>query len=1128
MNIKIDNPQKRISQILNVSRTFWLLAATICLLLPGGLAVAQQSTGTIVGNVSDTTGAVVVGAKVHITNTETNTVRDAVSDSAGQYAVPALSPGNYSVTVEMEGFQGQRTPPMVLQASQTARVDFKVVPGKVSESITVNDASVQLQTENAVVGTVVDAKKIEDLPLNGRNFVQLTQLIPGVNPGTSGSITVRRGRGSIGQTDSSFGSTAAQVNGQRDTQNRYFIDGSESMDYDAYTYSFSPSVDAISQFKVDTSTSGADSGGAAGATVNMIVKSGTNQLHGTLWEFNRNNDFTQAYDAIKKVSVTPARLNRNQFGGNIGGPVVFPHLYNGRDKTFFFFNWEIGYSLNGATVSNAIVPPAAMRNGDFSQLVDKTGKPIVIADPTTGQPFANNQIPTTRLSPQALAFLKFVPTPNFGPSLQNNVNNYATTPINTLSTQHDYITRIDHNLGQHDVISGHYIFNATYQAGGAFWGHDQDNNLANSNNIAFSETHIFTPALVNDFRYGWNLFAEFETYGSTGNKAYDVAGAMGIPFASTDPEYYGPPVMNISGADGAYRVYALQGNQIGPRNRSNGINQASDTISWQRGKHFIKFSAELDRRTVTFGQERDPRGHFTFNGQYTGSALADFMLGYIQSDSINPTHTHTDLSSWTQAYYVQDNWSVTPRLTLNLGVRFEHYSPWVQNNDQYADIYIASNGVNPGSVMTPSTSPYGRGLIQATYKDVGPRVGFAYQPFGQSKAVVRGGYGIYYTPEITNAFFTMAEGAQAQSGAQLIGNPAGQQPNLLFSNPFPGVTTGGPSTYPFATAIDQHLQDQYTQEWNITVQTQLPAKFVLDTAYVGAKGTHNFVSYNDINLPTPSATPAKLLPSLNSRRPNQTWQRSVQGDFSTGSSIYHAFQGKLERRLSQGLTVLASYTWSKSISGPGDIGGIVGGGAFGAGGINPYDPRSDRSVSIFDIPHRFVGTVLYDVPFFSRTHGMTKKILDGFQLSTILTAQSGVAGNVTNTVDTTATGINSRPDQVPGAQVSLAGSSSRSYSHWFNTAAFTTAQLGEFGTSPRTAAVRLPGLVNDDFSVTKGIKFGEYRNLQFRADIFNLFNHYNPDPQTVGLALNSAQFGQVGTSNSTTTRIIQLAGKLYF
>ena len=1110
--------------------------ALLCVFAFSLVANAQQSTATVVGEVTDPTGAVVVGAVVKITNTSTDTVRTTATDGSGVYTLPQIPVGTYSLSVEMTGFQSARVDSLILESSQTARHDFKLASGKVDEFLTVEGtATAMLQTENGAVGEVINAKKIEDLPLNGRNFVQLAQLIPGVNTGTSGSITVRRARGAVGSTDPNGGSTAIQVNGQRDTQNRYSIDGIESMDYDAFTYSFSTSVDAIAEFRVDTSSSGPDSGGAAGANVNQIIKSGGNKLHGTLYEFNRNNVFTQTYDAIAKVDSVPARLNRNQFGGNIGGPVVIPHLYNGHSKTFFFINAETGYALNGATPQQATVPDDSVRNGvlDSSVFVGPSGTTLNVIDPFTGNAYHVGDKITLNANSALLLKTSVTPAATIagavGPSL---LTNFFTTPIKTKNFQHQYIGRLDHTLGHKDTLSGHYIYDDTFNNGPSFFGHDNDDNDAVTKHLAFAETHVFSTAIVNEFRYGRQDFKEFETFGTTNNPAYNIAnGLLGIPFSSSDPHFYGGINSTISGPGQSYRLFGNLRN-IGPRNRANGINQFVDSVSWQHGRHVMKFGTDIGRRTDYFSQARDPHGTFSFDGRYTGSALLDFLLGYVSGDSINPTVTRTSISSLIQAYSFQDNWTVRSGLTVNLGMRWDHYAPYTQDDDKYADIYIGADGLNPGTVATPANSPYGRGLIQPVYHDFQPRIGFAWQ--ATDKMVVRGGYGLFFTPEIDNAWFAMAEGAQAQAGASLTGNPgltgttpALKLPNLTLTNPFPGVVAGGPSTYPFAIAMDQHLQDQMTSQFNLVVQGQLPGKFSAEVGYVGAIGRHNLVTEN-ANIPVP-IDPSTTTLSVNARRPNQNFLRNVQSDFSTGSSTYHALQTKVERRVGQGLNVLGSYTWSKSISGPGDVGGAVGGGFYGAAPLNVYAPRTDRSLSLFDIPHRFVGTVLYDIPFFRNATGFKKVLLDGFQVSTILTALSGIPAGVTDTAQTTATGIASRPDRVAGQKVSL-GRSGRTPTAQFNTAAFAVAQPGEFGTSPRTGAVRLPGVLNDDFSATKGFKFGDVRNLQLRADFFNFTKHYNPDPSTIGLARNAATFGKInnGLSGGFATRVIQIGAKLYF
>lgn len=1083
-------------------------------------AFGQQTSATLTGSITDSSGASVPDAALQVTNLSTNTVRETKTDSSGTYSLPFLPAGDYRIVATRMGFSTQRVDLVTLQVGQTARVDLQMQVGDVSESVNVEAFGAVLQTETSAVGTVIDAQKIVDLPLNGRNFVQLAQLIPGVQAGTPGSITVRRGRGSIGQTDSAFGSTAMSANGSRDTANRYFVDGIEVMDYDAMTYAFSPSVDSLAEFKVETSTYSAESGGAPGGQINMLTKRGGNQYRGTLWEFNRNDALTQTYDAIAQKSVAPPRLNRNQFGGNIGGPVLLPKIYKGTDKTFFFFNWESGRIAQGAVPTYRLIPPAEMRTGDFSRITNpRTGQPIAIRDPFTGNPFPNNRIPTDRLSPQTQAFLNYVPLPN----ASVGTTNYLPPTFSAVSRQNNYNARIDHNFSSKDVLSARYVFNDTYEAGTPIWGHDERNNLGRTQNVSSTYTHTFGPTLINELRGGWSKFFETETFGTTNDPAFDVVGKMGLPLVSRLPQEYGPPSISINGPDGTYSVYDLQ-RQIGPRDRSNQIYQFVDSLSWQRGKHFIKMGADIARRNATFEQARAPRGQFSFDGTYTGSALADFMLGYIKSDNVNPAHTSTDIWNWWQSYYVNDDWKVTSRLTLNLGIRYDYFQPYVQSDDKFVN--ILQNGFIVGDAITPQNSPYGRGLIAPDRNNWGPRIGFAYRPHFSDDAVIRGGYGIYYTPQISNAIFAMAEGAQATAGANLVGNLTGV-PNLTFANPFPGASDSGALN--FAVSNDQNLRDSYIQQWNFDIQKKIPGNVVIDVGYVGSKGTRLIVTFEDLNRPTQLVDPRTAgLPSLNARRPNQLWQRSVRSDKSIGNSIYHALQLKAERRTSRGLTFLTAYTWSKSISGPNDIGGQVGGGNFIGSPQDIYYLQGERAVSGFDVTQRFVQTVLYEIPFFHGTHGWRRQVLDGWQVSTIVTAQSGFPTPVTASLDTTGVGFASRPDQVSGQNGNLSPDQ-RSWNKWFNTDAFTLAPFGRFGTSPRTFAFRLPGVLNADFSVNKTFKIGETRGVEFRTEIFNLFNHFNPDPGTVDRNVQSVNFGKIGSGvQGVTTRVIQLGAKFYF
>ena len=1096
----------------------------LCVLVVGLQRVgsAQQTTATLVGSITDPSGSSVADVEVVAENTETGARRIGRTDSLGNYSVPFLPAGIYKISTVAKGFRPHEVKDLVLSVGQTSRMDIKLELGDVTQSVSVQASAVELQTENSAVGTVIRSSQILELPLNGRNFVQLAQLVPGAQTGTPGSITVRRGRGSIAQSDSNGGSTGFSANGVRDTANRYFIDGIEFMDYDAMTYPFSPSVDSLAEFKVETSTYSAATGAAPGGQISVLTKSGTNRLHGTLWEFNRNNALTSTYDAIANKDLKSPRLNRNQFGGNLGGPVIIPKIYKGENKTFWFFNTETGRLLTGAVPGYAIVPTQAQRNGDLSGLTNNKGVPIVLKDPLNIG-ITGNVIPKAFLSPQALAFLQYEPLPN----TLNGVFNFISTPQNAVSTQDNYLGRVDHNFSSRDMLTARFLFDDSFQAGTPFWGHDTRSNFARTQNLSTSETHTFTPFMINDFRFGYHRMRETEIWGTTFDPAYDVAGKMGYPLASTRPIDYGPPSIRVSGPDGSESMYNLQ-RQIGPRARIYQLWQGSNGLSIQKGKHSLQIGAEIDRRNWYFNQARNPRGDFRFNGIYTGSALGDFLLGYLQQSSINPTPTTTDMWNWWQAYYVNDEWKVTPNLTLTLGLRYDYFQRWVQSDDQIVDIY--QNGFLLGDVVTPKNSPYGRSLLQPDRNNWGPRFGFAYRPHFIAETVVRGGYGIYYQPEHPNANFSMIEGAQATSGITKRGATSGT-PNLFWNNPFSGSQSVGQLN--FATSIDQNYRDAYVQQWNLTIQHKFPGDIIWDVGYVGSKGTHLSIAFDSdafaFNRPIQLVDPRNpAYDDIDSRRPDPAFPRQVEGTKSIGNSIYHSLQTRLEKRMSHGLTFLTSYTWSKVISGPHDQGSLVGNGNYIGIPQDYYNLRNERAVAAFDVTQRFVSSVVYDIPLFRNTAGIRRTLLGGWQTAAIVSAQSGFPAGLDYGIDSTGTGQDSRPDLVAGQNPNLPADQ-RTWQRWFNPAAFTAPQWGQFGTSPRSGAVRLPGLVNTDFSFTKEFWAGERLHVDFRTEFFNLFNHFNPSPGSVDLDPQSKTFGSIGGGvQGVTTRVVQLGAKLVF
>ncbi len=1094
---------------------FLPLALLSCAFLP-----AQQINGTVTGIAADPSGAVIANVQVQVTNLQTNVSRETTTDSSGAFSVPFLPASSYSLTATAKGFRKYQVESFVLQVGQTVRLDLVLEVGDVTQTMSVSGSAVALQTESASVGAVINAEKIVDLPLNGRNFIQLAQLIPGVNPGTPGSISVRRGRGSIGETSSAFGGTGMSANGARDTNNRFYLDGVEFMDYDGYTYPFALSVDSLSEFRVETSTFGAEYGGSPGGQVSILTRRGGNQFRGTLWEFNRNDALTQTYDAIAQKDVVSPRLNRNQYGANIGGPVWLPKIYNGRNRTFFFFNWESGRLASGATASYRLVPPTAMRNGDFSALRDaRTGQPLTLRDPMNIG-IVNNRIPVSQLSPQAVAFLKFTPEANTAVGTQNFINN----PLSAVATQDNFTYRLDHNLTSKDSLAFRYVRNSTKEKGVPYWGNDQRDNDARTQNLAGTWTRMLTPSIVNEARFGWNDMTEDEIFGTTGKSAFDIAGLMKLPLVSRLPVDFGPPSISIAnGLDGGYSVFDLQ-RQIGPRVRANAVYNFNDIVSIQRGKHFYKAGVDFVRRGFTFEQARNARGTFRFDGTYTGSSLADFMLGYVKYAEINPDHTNTDLKGLWQSYFVQDDWKITPNLTMNIGIRYDYLQPLFDSQGRMAN--IEQNGVYVTKLVTPATAAYPR-MVRGDKNNFAPRFGLAWRPAFVKDAVVRMGYGIYYNHIHPNAPFGMTESSQAKGSYQVDGAPAGR-PTIFFDNPFASAVS--PTVQLNAVpSNDPNYRDAYIQQWNFTIQKKTFAGFLVDVGYVGSKSTRLSVTLPAMNRPDVLVDPRTPgLASINARRPNQAFQRSIQGDKSIGNSNYHSLQLRADRRMARGLNTLTSYTWSKCISGPSDIGADIGGGSFIGTMQNIYDMHGERSLCGFDVTQRFVQSLVYDIPFFSGAPAMMRTLLGGWQASSIVVAQSGFPGDIAFGIDTTGTGVGSRPDMVAGQNANL-DSGSRTYQRWFNTAAFAEPAFGKYGNSARTGAIRLPGLINVDFSVNKQFRFGETRRAEFRTEFYNLFNHYNIQPGSVDRGIRSVNFGKVGAGlQGQTTRVIQLGAKFYF
>ena len=910
------------------------------------------------------------------------------------------------------------------------------------------------------------------------------------------------------------------ANGARDTQNRYYYDGIEAMDYDSYGFSFSPSIDAIQEFKVQSSTYSAEVGGAPGGQVNLTTRGGSNTVNGTLWEFNRNDAFTALNAFQPRVpGAKPPRLNRNQFGANLGGPVEVPKLYHGRNRTFFFFNWESGRQISGTFGNQVQVPPTAYRTGNFS--ASKT----IINDPMTRQPFPGNMIPADRIASYATTFLtKFVPQPNLNLTGINYISPALSVPID----QDQYITRIDQTISSRDNLSGSYVINIQTDNTVPTFVFDSRSNRARAQNLSLAEVHVFSASLVNEFRAGWDRFFEHEFFGSTGNPQYDVANIIGIGGVSKNPLDYGAPTFTEG--------YALPATQTtGPRDRLNQIWQLTDNVSLQRGSHAIKAGILYARRNVNFDQTNNPRGTFTFSGQVTANGasptidnqFAEFLLGLSTSAQLSPARRQSRLNSWSQAYYVQDDWKVTRSLTLNFGVRYEFMPPFTSKAQS---VNFTSNGfvVNgrifagfPNSFI-PDTPGYPHSLVYADKRDWGPRLGFAWKTPIRD-LVIRGGYGIYYTPEVSNIFTNMTANDPIVARYSYTGTPTTpiQVATAFLAGRSQDVITTG-------NGIDPYFKNAYNQQWNFTLQKKLPSQVYLDAGYVGSKGTRIPIIY-DANRPLTIIPAGQPIPALASRRPFQGWD-TVNIDKSVGNSTYHSLQVKVERRISPGLSILGAYTWSKALT-DADTSGNIGAGSYN-GLLQDYmNLTAARSYALYDIAHRLSAAAIYDLPVFrSSKQPILRTMLGGWQLSTIITEQTGFAAAPTGGSDTTGTGVTSRLNAVLG-QSPMLPRDQRTQARWFNTAAFAPPVTGSWGTSSLNP-LHLPGLNQVDASAAKNFRITEIHRVQFRADFFNFFNHVNLGAPGLNIK-DPANFGRITSTSQTQgmpgdARIVQFALKYIF
>lgn len=1071
------------SQIWNGTALFVLLAVS---------SFGQNIRGTILGTVRDSSGAVVSGAKVTVKQPATGLVQTQNTNTAGEYLFTELPVGTFSVTAEQPGFATETKQNVLLEVDARVREDFTLAVGAVTQTATVEASAPVISTDSSTVGNVINNQQVTELPLNGRNPLQLVTLVPGVNNGVKGSQNQTQG-GSV------------SINGAREQSNNFLLDGVDNNDLAINQWVVPIDPDAMEEFKVAETTYSAEYGRSGGGQINYTTKSGSNLFHGVAYEYLRNAD-VDARNFFDPLNIPPYK--RNQFGASLGGPVK-------KDKTFFFFNWE-STRIRQSISKVGTVPTAAMHSGNFSALSVPIYDPSSINAAGQRTPFPNNIIPAADINSVGQAILNLYPLPN----APNNASSglYASTEPLT-DNLNQYTGRVDHRFNDVDDLFGRYSFFDEnrlntfdpFCAGSHNLPGYGCNTLNGGQAVLIGEIHLFGPNKVNELRLGYNRMSNgiFQQDQSTDNST-----ALGILGTSRNPIDFGTPVISPSGYDTEGDATNL------PQDRKDNTYQVTETFSWTHGKHNLKFGEDFRRFQLNLLFDSSARGTLTFQNFYTsqaanssvgGSSIADMLLGDPYSASASHSFAGPSASDVTGFrtssldFFAQDDWRVTPQLTLNLGLRWEYNSPVIDKYNHLAtfDPYIS------GDIKVATSQD--QNLYTSKKTQFAPRVGFAYTPFG-NKTVFRGGYGIFWDEKLLNILLTPA--LSPPFVVPLSFNPSSNGiPNINIANPYGGAAAG---SFESSTWLESPFKNGYIQQWSFNVQRQLASNMGLTVGYVGSKGSDLDREYN-ANLPQPS-------PLFNqANRPYPTFA-GITVDSASASSNYEALQIELEKKLSKGLTFLTGYTYSKSIDDDS---------AWSASVVDPFNFHTERGLSTFDTRNRLILSYVYVLPVGKGRSVLTHMnwagefFLGNWQTNGIFTVQSG------NPIDPsvgllTLTGTNSatRPDVV-------AGCNPNNFAHtptkWFNTACFTDNFLGRFGDSGRDVIIG-PGVVDFDPSLLKNFVFKETRYVQFRAEFFNVLNHPNFDNPTT--TETSSTFGRITSAGvqdpRLTSRQIQFALRLVF
>ena len=1107
-------------------RSVAFLALSVCLF--------GQTQGTITGEVKDSSGAIVPGATVTVTNTATNVARNTQTNESGLYNFPALVPGNYTVKVESAGFRTAIRSGIELQIQQTARLDFALDVGQVTETVDVSGQAALLATEDATVGTVIENRRIVELPLNGRDFLQLVALSPNVTNGFS----------SPGQASGRQGGTRASENisvmGMRGTWNHYTLDGIENTDVNFNLYVLLPSIDGLQEFKVQSGIYPAEFGREA-SQINVSTKPGSNEFHGSMFEFMRNDVLdSKPYDFI---GTSPAKqpFKWNQYGYTLGGPIWIPKIVNGHNRLFFMTNYE-GFNRRLTSYSSYTVPTNGMRNGDFTAvktaLIDPASR-VLSADgkSVTYSYFPGNQIPTSRFDPTSMKLMKYWPAPNVPTtSVSNNYQAALPQPID----KNQFTSRVDFNENASSQWFGRFSWtDESASSGGMYM--NGTNLYTHASQWMISNTRTLSSNKVNEFRFGINSF--FNSTGLELSNKTDVVGSLGITgMTGGDPKAWGiPRITNVTGYSG------FGNDSSNPFITQDATFQAIDNFSWILGKHSIRFGGEIRRDRYNQAGNEFARGSFEYGNLYTGDGAADLMLGSLSKAeyALNLAFGQYRATSW--ATYVDDTYRLTSKLTLNMGLRWEVMPPFYDKSQHEVSVdvpylllgyaNVADMSKHPTFVRAGTGDFYegigfryqgvpvardgriGDRLLKTNYGDFAPRFGLAYSP--SSKWTIRTGFGIFYSAESNNSKFDLNRGLGGrvtQTSNPLI--PTITYNNFLSSAASPWVLTSPP----FLWSIQYGIKDTSSMQYLLNIQRQLTQNTTVEVSYNGLSNRHLWGLQN-ANAPVPSAsgTYASRAPF-----PEYNYIQMVQ---SGGTGSYNALSIKGTRRMSNGLSFIASWTKSKSLD---DTSAIRGTNVD----IFPQNNNClacDKGYSAFNVPNRLVASVLWELPMGKgkkvlNQGGVINQIVGGWQISSIWTSQNGLPLNPGSGIDSVNQSGYGEIRANSNGQNPYLPSSQRSTNQWFNIANFAPPNPGQYGNMGRNILMA-PTNTFWDGAALKNFAIREGHQLQFRFEAFNAANH--PSWAGPNVTWNSktstpqASFGKI-TSTSRDMRQLQMALKYTF